>query len=141
MTRTTHINLKKYGGSKMKSANKVYVLLFIVVFSFSSTVYAEENKEGILVYHVKYDYEAISEFLGMTVQEYDQEWRKGLSIAEMAEKKGIARRDVEGYFYQFHYEEMQKWRKKGVMTEKHYFHLVYGLADEIEEFIDRNPNR
>ncbi|MGR7909876.1 hypothetical protein ACU64V_10730 [Lysinibacillus capsici] len=95
----------------MKSANIVYVLLFIVVFSFSSTVCAEENKEGILVYHVKYDYEAISKFLGMTVQEYDQEWRKGLSIAEMAEKKGIARRDVEGYFYQFHYEEMQKWRK------------------------------
>jgi len=80
----------------MKNANKVYVLLFIVVFSFSSTVYAEENKEGILVYHVKYDYEAISKFLGMTVQEYDQEWRKGLSIAEMAEKKGSARRDVEG---------------------------------------------
>lgn len=88
----------------MKSANRVYMLLLIVVFSFSSTVYAEEHKEGILVYHVKYDYEAISKFLGMTVQEYDQEWRKGLSIAEMAEKKGIARRDVEGYFYQFHYE-------------------------------------
>ncbi|WDU81577.1 hypothetical protein [Lysinibacillus sp. G01H] len=86
----------------MKNANKVYVLLFIVVFSFSTAVYAENNKEGILVYHVKYDYEAISKFWGMTVREYDQEWGKSLSIAEMAEKKGIARRDVEGYFYQFH---------------------------------------
>lgn len=102
MTRTTNINLKKYGGSKMKNGNKVYMLLFIVVFLFFTTVYAEENKEGILVYHVKYDYEAISKFWGMTVQEYDQEWGKSLSIAEMAEKKGIARRDVEGYFYQFH---------------------------------------
>lgn len=74
MTRTTHSNLKKYGGSKMKNGNKVYMLLFIVVFLFSTTVYAEENKEGILVYHVKYDYEAISKFGGMTVQEYDQEW-------------------------------------------------------------------
>lgn len=86
----------------MKNGNKVYMLLFIVVFLFSTTVYAEENKEGILVYHVKYDYEAISKFWGMTVREYDQEWGKSLSIAEMAEKKGIARRDVEGYFYQFH---------------------------------------
>lgn len=57
----------------MKNGNKVYMLLFIVVFLFSTTVYAEENKEGILVYHVKYDYEAISKFGGMTVQEYDQE--------------------------------------------------------------------
>ncbi len=137
---TSHINLKKFGGSKMKNACKVYVLLFIVVFSFSASVYAEENKEGTLVYHVKYDYDAISKFLGMTMAEYDQEWAKGSSIAEMAKKRGIARRDVEGYFYQFHYEEMQKWRKKGVMTEKHYFHLVYRLADDIEEFIDRNPN-
>lgn len=31
--------------------------------------------------------------------------------------------------------------KKGCHDGKHYFHLVYGLADEIEEFIDRNPNR
>ncbi|MCE5173723.1 hypothetical protein LQV63_31345 [Paenibacillus profundus] len=59
----------------------------------------------------------------------------------MVKKQGISRSDLVGYFYDFHYKEMQKWRTKGTMTEKHYFHLVFRLADEIEEFIDRNPNR
>lgn len=45
-----------------------------------------------------------------------------------------------GYFYEFHYKEMQKWRGEGPMTEKDYFHLVFRLSDEIDEFIDRNPN-
>jgi len=63
------------------------VLLFIVVFSFSTTVYAEENKEGNLIYHVKYDYEAISKFLGMTVQEYDQEWGKVFDSRDDGEKR------------------------------------------------------
>ena len=71
----------------MKNANRVYVLLFIVVFSLSTTVYAEENKEGILVYHVKYDYEAISKFLGMTMQEYDQEWGKVFRLQRWRRKR------------------------------------------------------
>ncbi|EON70617.1 hypothetical protein [Lysinibacillus sphaericus] len=124
------------------------LLLTVIIFSFSSIVHADKNEqeesnndEGTLVYHVKYDYNAISNFLGISREEYEKNWLEGLSIAEMAEKQGIERWDVEGYFYNFHYEEMQKWRKKGVMTEKHYFHLVYRLANDIEEFIDRNPNR
>ncbi|MGE6515989.1 hypothetical protein [Lysinibacillus sphaericus] len=124
------------------------LLLTVIIFSFSSIVHADKNEqeesnndEGTLVYHVKYDYNAISNFLGISREEYEKYWLEGLSIAEMAEKQGIERWDVEGYFYNFHYEEMQKWRKKGVMTEKHYFHLVYRLANDIEEFIDRNPNR
>ncbi len=65
------------------------MLLFIVVFLFFTTVYAEENKEGILVYHVKYDYEAISKFLGTTVQEYDQEWGKVFLLQRWRRKKEL----------------------------------------------------
>jgi len=127
---------------------KGFFLLLTLVLSFSTLVHAEENKqekeennEGTVIYHVKYDYDAICKLLGMSREEYNQNWNKGLSISEMAKKKGIERGEVEGYFYNFHYEEMQKWRKRGVLEEKHYFDLVYRLADDIEEFIDRNPNR
>ena len=103
--------------------------------------YNPESQEGKLVYHVKYDYDAISTLLGMSRDEYEQYWEEGFSIADMAKKQGISSWDIEGYFYDFHYNEMQKWRNKGPLTEKHYFHLVYRLADEIEEFIERNPNK
>ncbi|MFJ7408049.1 MULTISPECIES: hypothetical protein [unclassified Lysinibacillus] len=132
----------------MKFIFKSFFLLLTLVLSFSTLIHAEENKqekeeknEGTVIYHVKYDYEAICNFLGMSMEEYNHNWNEGLSISEMAKKKGIERKEVEGYFYNFHYEEMQIWRKKGVMTERDYFDLVYRLADEIEEFIDRNPNR
>ncbi|MEK5330234.1 hypothetical protein [Lysinibacillus sp. FSL W8-0992] len=132
----------------MKFIFKSFFLLLTLVLSFSTLIHAEENKqekeeknEGTVIYHVKYDYEAICNFLGMSMEEYNHNWNEGLSISEMAKEKGIERKEVEGYFYNFHYEEMQKWRKKGVMTERDYFDLVYRLADEIEGFINRNPNR
>ncbi|MGE7842556.1 hypothetical protein ACQKNX_17315 [Lysinibacillus sp. NPDC093712] len=125
----------------MKIVIKGFFLLLTLVLSFSTLVHAEENNEGSVIYHVKYDYDAICKLLGMSREEYNQNWNIGLSISEMATKKGIERGEVEGYFYNFHYEEMQKWIKKGVLEEKHYFDLVYRLADDIEEFIDRNPNR
>ncbi|MFJ7922503.1 hypothetical protein ACIQ6U_22625 [Lysinibacillus fusiformis] len=132
----------------MKIIFKGFFLLLTLVLTFSTLVHAEENKhekeennEGTVIYHVKYDYDEICSFLGMSTSEYNQNWNEGLSISEMAKKKGIERIEVEGFFYNFHYEEMQKWRKKGVLTERDYFDLVYRLADDIEEFIDRNPNR
>ncbi len=132
----------------MKLILRRLLLLFIITFSVSSVAYAEQvnqkqggTNDGIVVYHVKYDYNAISKFLGISRKDYEKNWNEGLSIADMAEKQGISRKDIEGYFYKFHYKEMQKWRAKGVLTEKHYFHLVYNLAAEIEYFINRNPNR
>ena len=132
----------------LNSVFKGLLLFFTILLIISSVVYAENNEpeqgeseEGIVMYHIKYDYDVISHFLGMSRDEYEQYWKEGLSIAEMAKKQEISRSDLEGFFISFHYKEMQKWRTKGPMTEKHYFHLVYTLADEIEEFIDRNPNR
>lgn len=131
----------------LNSVFRGLLLFFTLALIFSLVVHAEKNEqeqgesdEGILMYQFKYDYDAISTLLGMSRDEYEQCWKEGLSIADMAKKQGISRMDIEGYFYSFHYKEMQKWRTKGPLTEKHYFHLVYRLADEIEEFIDRNPN-
>ena len=130
------------------SVFKGLLLIITLTLTSSIVVHAENNEqehgeseEGIVVYHVKYDYGAISTLLGMSRDEYEQNWKDGFSIADMAKKQGISRRDIEGYFYDFHFKEMQKWRIKGPLTERHYFHLVYMLADDIEEFIDRNPNR
>ena len=123
-------------------------LFFIITFSSSLITHAEhtnqkqeENGVGLVVYHVKYDYDAISQYLGLSRDQFEQYWKEGFSISDMAEKQGIARRELESYFYEFHYNEMQTWRAKGVLSEKYYYHCVYMLADEIEEFIDRNPNR
>ena len=35
--------------------------------------------------------------------------------------------------------EINERRSKGALTEKHYFHLVFRLADEIEAFINVIP--
>lgn len=131
----------------MKVIKGVFLFLTLALF-FSVIVHAEKNEqtqgesnEGTVVYHVKYKYDEIAKFLGLSLSEYDEYWKDGLSIADMAKKQGISRHDVVGYFCDFHYNEMQKWRGKGPMTESHYFNLVFRLADEIDEFIDRNPNR
>jgi hypothetical protein len=119
------------------------LLLSAVFLTFSQSVQAEENnnQEGKVIYQLHYDYEPIYNLLKVNKKEYDQYWKEGLSIAEMAKKQGIPRRDVEGYFISLHYKEMQKWRKKGALSEFDYFDLVYRLKEhEIEEFIDRNPN-
>ncbi|MDM5249526.1 MULTISPECIES: hypothetical protein [unclassified Lysinibacillus] len=132
----------------MKYVFKGLLLFFTLALFFSLIVHAEKNEqeqgesdEGTVVYHVKYDYDAISNFLGMSLDEYEEYWKKGLSIMDMAEKQGISRHDLVGYFCDFHHKEMQKWRDKGSMTESDYFDLVFRLSDEIDEFIDRNPNR
>ena len=35
--------------------------------------------------------------------------------------------------------EINEWKSKGALTEKHCFHLVFRLADEIEAFINVIP--
>lgn len=128
------------------SKGLILVFTFIVTFSLighaeSNQDKKEEDNDGTVVYHIKYDYNEICELLTISRDEYNLNWKNGLSIAEMAEKNDIARIDVVEYFTTFHYEEMQKWRQKGAMSEFDYFDLVYRLADEITWFIDRNPNR
>ncbi|MDW7617706.1 hypothetical protein SC499_24295 [Peribacillus simplex] len=128
----------------LKVTLKRVLLLSAVFLTFSQSVQAEENnnQEGKVIYQLHYDYEPIYNLLKVNKKEYDQYWKEGLSIAEMAKKQGISRRDVEGYFISLHYKEMQKWRKKGALSEFDYFDLVYRLKEhEIEEFINnRNPN-
>ncbi|MGE8019313.1 hypothetical protein ACQKOM_10380 [Peribacillus frigoritolerans] len=127
----------------LKVTLKRVLLLSAVFLTFSQSVQAEENQnqKGKVVYQIHFDYEPIYNLLKVSQKEYDQYWKEGLSIAEMAKKQGISRRDLEGYFISLHYKEMQKWRKKGALSEEDYFDLVYRLKeDEIEEFIDRNPN-
>ncbi|MGE7934413.1 hypothetical protein [Viridibacillus arvi] len=130
----------------LKSVFKGVLLFFTIALSCSIVVNAEKQEQGekdngTVVYHIKYDYDAISNFLGMSRDEYEQHWKEGLSIADMGKMQGISRRDIEGYFVSLHYRELQKWRTKGVLLEKHYFDIVYRLAVEVEDFIDRNPNR
>ncbi|MDP9740657.1 UNVERIFIED_ORG: putative DNA-binding protein YlxM (UPF0122 family) [Bacillus sp. B2I3] len=123
---------------------KRLILLCTVFLIFSQSVQAEENheQEGKVVYQIHYDYDPIYNLLKVSQKEYEQYWKEGLSIAEMAKKQGISRRDLEGYFISLHYKEMQKWRKKGSLSEENYFDLVYRLKEDIEEFINnRNPNK
>lgn len=130
--------------SVFKLTLKRVILLCTVFLIFSQSVQAEENnnQEGKVIYQLHYDYEPIYNLLKVNKKEYDQYWKEGLSIAEMAKKQGISRRDVEGYFISLNYKEMQKWRKKGSLSEESYFDLVYRLKEDIEEFINnRNPNK
>ncbi|AVK85465.1 hypothetical protein C3943_19020 [Lysinibacillus sp. B2A1] len=132
----------------MKIVVKNLMLISILLMSFAPVGYANNviqqhanGEEGQVVYHVKYDYNAICKVLGITQEVYDQYWKEGLSIVDMADKVGIERREIISYFVTFHYQEMQKWRDKGDMNEHHYFTLVYDLKDEITDFIERNPNK
>ena len=132
----------------MKAPVKKIFLTSILMMSFTPIGYANNviqqhanGEEGQLVYHVKYDYDAICKVLGITQDVYDQYWKEGLSIVDMAKREGIDQREIINYFVTFHYQEMQKWRKKGAMNEHHYFNLVYELKDEVTEFIERNPNK
>ena len=127
----------------LKITLKRVLLLSAVFLTFSQSVHADKNpnQEGKVVYQIHFDYEPIYNLLKVSQKEYDQYWKEGLSIAEIAKKQGISRRDLEAYFISLHYKEMQKWRKNGSLSEENYFDLVYRLKeDEIEEFIDRNPN-
>jgi hypothetical protein len=126
----------------LKVTLKRVLLLSAVFLTFSQSVQAEENnnQEGKVIYQLQYDYEPIYNLLKVNKKEYDRYWKEGLSIAEMAKKQGISRRDLEGYFISLHYKEMQKWRKKGALSEFNYFDLVHRLKEDVEEFIDRNPN-
>ncbi|WJY27072.1 hypothetical protein [Sporosarcina trichiuri] len=128
---------------KMGMKRMFLLLAFCLVLSPIALAgnYSAESEEGTVVYQFQYDYDSIYALLSMDKKEYDEHWKKGLSIAEMAEKQGVLRRDLVSYFVDFHYKEMQKWREKGTLSEKHYFELVYILQADIEEFIDRNPNK
>ena len=132
----------------MKLELKKLFLLCTLSLSFSPVVYANQivqeqvnGKEGQIIYHFQYDYDAISQLLGINRHVYDKNWENGFSIAEMADKLWIERQLVEEYFMSFHFQEMQNWRAQGSLSEEDYFELVYTLKDDITAFIDRNPNR
>lgn len=97
------------------------------------------TSEGEVIYQFQYNYDEIYKLLGITAKEYDEYWKQGLSIAEMAEKQGIARGELYEYFVTFHYNEMEKWKSKGKLVGQLYFNQVYILKEEIDDFIDRNP--
>lgn len=97
------------------------------------------TSEGEVVYQFQYNYDEIYKLLGITAKEYEEYWKQGLSIAEMAEKQGIAREELYEYFVTFHYNEMEKWKSKGKLVGQLYFNQVYILKEEIVDFIDRNP--
>ncbi|MFJ3390718.1 hypothetical protein [Lysinibacillus sp. NPDC086135] len=108
----------------MKAPFKKIFLTSLLIMSFKPICYANNviqqhanGEDGQLVYHVKYDYDAICKVLGIAQDVYDQYWKEGLSIVDMAKKEGIERQEIESYFITFHYQEMQKWRKKGAMNE------------------------
>lgn len=70
--------LKKVG-DKLKSVMKGFLLLLTFTFTFSVVAHAENSEleqekgdEGTVAYHFKYDYVAITTFLGISRDEYDQ---------------------------------------------------------------------
>ncbi|MFJ3387573.1 MULTISPECIES: hypothetical protein [unclassified Lysinibacillus] len=45
------------------------------------------------------------------------------------------------YFVTFHHKVLKEWLVHDHVPEHLYFTQVYRLKDEINEFIDRNPNK
>lgn len=130
----------------MKLLLKTALFLFLISICLNSPQFAQAEhlddiatSEGEVVYQFQYKYDEIYKLLGLTAKEYDVYWKKGLSIADMAEKQGIGREKLYEYFVTFHYNEMEKWKSKGILVGHLYFTQVYTLKEEIDDFIDRNP--
>ncbi|UED80725.1 hypothetical protein FH508_0002190 [Lysinibacillus sp. CD3-6] len=112
----------------------------------SDIVNAEENTNNSTTekqyeYSLKYNYEEIYALLKLSEEEFNLYWQQGLSIAEMATKQGIDRSVLEEYFVTFHHKVLREWQIRDEVPEPLYFTQVYRLKDEINEFIDRNPNK
>jgi precorrin-4 methylase len=77
--------------SVLKVTFKSALFLFSMYLTLSQSVQTEENykKEGKVVYQIHYGYKSIYNQLKVNQKEYDQYWKEGLSIAEMAKKQGF----------------------------------------------------
>ena len=130
---------------------KKLIFIFITTLFVSNlisfnVVNAEENMNNSTAekqyeYSLKYNYEEIYALLKLTEVEFNLYWQQGLSIAEMATKQGIDRSVLEEYFVTFHHKVLREWQIRDEVPEHLYFTQVYRLKDEINEFIDRNPNK
>lgn len=136
----------------MKKLLRTIFALTIITFIFAYPkfqTHANESNDlekrakdgGVVVYQFKYNYEEIYKLLELTQTEFDDYWKKGFSISDMAKRQGISKQMLEEYFVSFHQKEMEKWREKGLLTDRLYFTQVYQLKEEIYEFIERNPNK
>ena len=130
----------------MRTYFKYVPFLLIPIFTFIHFAEAQENNieidnEGIYGYSFQYDYKEIYNLLKLSEVDYEIQWKKGLSISEMAEKQGVERGELMEYFVTFHYNILQEWKFTDNVPENLYFTQVYRLDDEINEFIDRNPNK
>ncbi|WP_431026830.1 hypothetical protein [Lysinibacillus sp. LZ02] len=115
-----------------------------LILANNTDLTALENNDDVekeYEYSLKYNYEEIYELLNLTEQEYDAYWKEGLSIAEMAKKQGIDREILMEYFVTFHHNVLKEWLVRDNVPERLYFTQVYRLKDEINDFIDRNPNK
>ena len=112
-----------------------------LVFTFHTPIHASPKNEGKVIYHISYNHSEIYKLLKVTEKQYNENWHRGMTLIEIGKENGVSYREVEGYFYSFHYQEMEKWRKKGDLNEEDYFDLVYRLKDDIHKMITENPNK
>jgi len=137
----------------MKRICAILLLLAFVTLGLTNTIGVFANKDNEefkdiyerkvpQTFNFKYDYEDFYKFLNISEKEYTSEWNSGKSIAEIAEKRDIYPQQLKLYLAEKQFEALDKALSNGEIDRYFYYdYAISYMANDIMEFIDRNPNK
>lgn len=115
--------------------NKIALLFIMLVFL--PTLSAAAQDENVSGYD---EHEHVYVFLEMTEQEYDTLWKKGKSMVEIAETKGISEQELLRYLLHQEVESMRSALNSGELSHVQYIQNILRLKQTLLRKIHGNPH-
>lgn len=101
----------------------------------------EVNKgEGKVVFSLKTDFTSLTNFLGLTEEEYFK-LKKSYSMLEIAEKQNISKNDLFRYLVSKHFEELDAHYKEGRVDLSFIMDYTLRLKEDIEFEMNAKSNK
>jgi hypothetical protein len=115
---------------------KIAILFMMLVFI--PTLPAAAQDENVSGYD---EHEHVYVFLEMTEQEYDTLWKKGKSMVEIAETKGISEQELLRYLLEQEVESMRSALNSGELSHVQYIQHILRLKETLLHKIHGNPHQ
>ncbi|MBH9966163.1 hypothetical protein [[Bacillus] enclensis] len=118
------------------------ILIFTSVVSIEKVALAEDVKVNPQSFHYKIDYKELYQFLGISKEEYNSEWKKGKTITEIAKSNAIAPTELITFFGELQFTALNEaLTKRAINKDFYYNYAISHMEEDIMQVINQNPNR
>jgi hypothetical protein len=124
------------------------IRMFLLILIFTSAIFsekvtlAEDVKLNPQSFHYKIDYEKLYQFIGISKEKYNAEWKKGKTITEIAKSNAIAQTELITFFGELQFNALDEaLTRKEINKDFYYNYAISHMEEDIMQVINQNPNK